>query len=182
MTRFLHLPIATPRAVYCLALLVATLALPGCGARAPEHLETGMWTACPGSPNCVTSLAVPTNSAWVAPFIVSGPPDDAWAAALEIVESMSRTRVVTATDRDIHAVVDSALFRFEDDLQLRLDRTRGLIDVRSASRRGFSDMGVNRRRVEGLRHDLIERGVVSAERTDLDPAPRADEPGAEDPA
>jgi uncharacterized protein (DUF1499 family) len=43
------------------------------------------------------------------------------------------------------------VFRFVDDVELRMDETRGIIHVRSASRLGYSDMGMNRKRVETLR-------------------------------
>ena len=52
--------------------------------------------------------------------------------------------------------------RFTDDLEFLLDRERGVIDVRSASRVGYSDLGANRKRVEALRGVLIERGAVAA--------------------
>jgi uncharacterized protein (DUF1499 family) len=45
----------------------------------------------------------------------------------------------------------SRLFRFVDDVEFRMVSTDGIIHVRSASRVGYSDLGVNRRRVEKLR-------------------------------
>jgi len=51
----------------------------------------------------------------------------------------------------LHAIFVSRLFRFVDDLELRLDEGAGVIQVRSASRVGHSDFGVNRKRVERLR-------------------------------
>jgi uncharacterized protein (DUF1499 family) len=47
------------------------------------------------------------------------------------------------------------------EIQLRPDE--GIAAVRSASRTGYSDMGVNRKRVESLRADLVAAGVVRAE-------------------
>jgi uncharacterized protein (DUF1499 family) len=51
----------------------------------------------------------------------------------------------------LHAVFASRLFRFKDDLELLLDAQTGVIHVRSASRVGGYDFGVNRRRVKRLR-------------------------------
>ena len=141
-------------------LAVASL---GCGARAPDHLGLDAWPACPSSPNCVSSLEPPTSPAWVAPLEISGSLEAAWNAALDVIESWPRTDVRQVTDESMHVVVKSAVFRFEDDLELRLDWEHGQIQVRSASRRGHSDMGVNRRRIEALRRELIGRGVVHAE-------------------
>jgi len=42
-------------------------------------------------------------------------------------------------------------FRFVDDIELRLEEDEGVVQVRSASRVGRSDFGVNRKRVERLR-------------------------------
>jgi len=51
----------------------------------------------------------------------------------------------------LHAEFRSALFGFVDHVELRLDEAANRIDVRSASRTGYYDFGVNRRRVEEIR-------------------------------
>jgi uncharacterized protein (DUF1499 family) len=68
--------------------------------------------------------------------------------------------VVEEATNYLHAQCASALFGFVDDLELHLRASANLIAVRSASRVGHSDMGVNRRRVERLRAALRARGVV----------------------
>jgi uncharacterized protein (DUF1499 family) len=45
----------------------------------------------------------------------------------------------------------SRVFRFVDDVEFRMVSAAGKIHVRSGSRVGYSDLGVNRRRVEKLR-------------------------------
>jgi uncharacterized protein (DUF1499 family) len=60
----------------------------------------------------------------------------------------------------LHAEVKSRVFRFVDDLELLLDPASGVVGIRSASRVGYSDLGVNRRRVETLRQQLIQAGVI----------------------
>jgi uncharacterized protein (DUF1499 family) len=67
---------------------------------------------------------------------------------------------VNETPGYLHAECRSALFGFVDDLELHLRVSEGVIAVRSASRLGYSDLGVNRRRVEILRTSLINRGMV----------------------
>jgi uncharacterized protein (DUF1499 family) len=64
-------------------------------------------------------------------------------------------------DDYLHAECRSALFRFVDDLEIQLRPGEGIAAVRSASRVGYSDLGVNRKRVESLRAELAEAGVVS---------------------
>ena len=88
------------------------------------------------------------------------PPAQGWAAALEAVDALPRTERLRTSSHYLHAISRTRLLRFTDDLELLLDEQRGQIDVRSASRVGYGDLGVNRRRVERLRAILIERGVV----------------------
>jgi uncharacterized protein (DUF1499 family) len=51
----------------------------------------------------------------------------------------------------IHAECTSWLFRFTDDVEFALDDAQKIIQVRSASRVGYSDLGANRKRVETIR-------------------------------
>ncbi len=78
---------------------------------------------------------------------------------LEVVETMPRTRVISSTDIYIHAEVRSKVFRFIDDLELFIQPDRELV-VRSASRIGSGDMGVNLARVEELRRLLVEAEAI----------------------
>jgi uncharacterized protein (DUF1499 family) len=68
--------------------------------------------------------------------------------------------VVEETANYLHAECASALFGFVDDLELHLRESNNIVAIRSASRVGYSDLGVNRRRVEGLREALRARGIV----------------------
>jgi uncharacterized protein (DUF1499 family) len=70
---------------------------------------------------------------------------------------MTRVRIVTATDHYLHAECSSALFGFVDDLECLLDAEAGVIHLRSAARMGYSDLGVNRRRIETLRERVNRR-------------------------
>ena len=114
---------------------------------------------CPSSPNCVSSDAAdPSHQA--PHFAIGLPVNEAWRQVREIVKDMPRTKIVEITDNYLHAECRSAIFRFVDDLELELRPDEGIIAVRSASRAGYSDFGVNRRRVEQLREVLRSRGVV----------------------
>jgi uncharacterized protein (DUF1499 family) len=74
--------------------------------------------------------------------------------------TLPRTRIVNETTGYLHAECQSALFGFIDDLELDLRPAESAIAIRSASRIGYSDFGVNRRRVDTLREALINRGAV----------------------
>ena len=114
---------------------------------------------CPSSPNCVWSGADASDTQHaIAPLAFEGDPEAAWHAARAAVMDLPRTRVVVHEPGYLAAECRSALFRFVDDLELRLDPEKRQIEVRSASRTGYGDMGVNRRRVESLRASLAERG------------------------
>jgi uncharacterized protein (DUF1499 family) len=140
--------------------LLVLMALFSCaGARPPEVGRGGPLAPCPSSPNCVSSDAHDEAHA-IAPFALAAPADDAWAVVQAVVAEQPRTTVLTRQPRYLHAECRSALFGFVDDLELALRPEEGLIAVRSASRLGRSDLGVNRRRVEQLRAQLRARGVV----------------------
>ena len=114
---------------------------------------------CPDSPNCVSSDA-PEGSHHVAPLMIEGSPEKAWSTAIRIVSEWPRTTLVSEGPGLARFECRSALFRFVDDLELQLRADQDLIAVRSASRVGYSDFGVNRKRVESLREALQEAGVV----------------------
>ena len=121
----------------------------------------GKLRACPASPNCVSSDATDPEHR-VEPIRLVGSPEQAFAKAREIVSGWPRTQIVSEAPGYLHAECKSRIMRFIDDLELALRAERAEIAVRSASRVGYSDMGVNRRRVERLRAALVEAGVARA--------------------
>lgn len=132
------------------------------GGKRPDDLGVaagGVLRPCGDSPNCVCSDD-PRDSHHVDAFAIAGSPDAAWSAVREAVEAMPRTRVVTDRGDYLHAECTSALMGYVDDLELHLRAEAGVVAVRSASRVGYGDMGVNRKRVESLRGELARRGVV----------------------
>lgn len=114
---------------------------------------------CPNKPNCVSSDA-PDRAHRVEPFELTAAPEQAWKAARAAVAALPRTTITAESDTALHAECRSLLLGFVDDLDLRLRRAEGVIAVRSASRVGYGDLGVNRKRVEHLRGTLRKRGVA----------------------
>jgi uncharacterized protein (DUF1499 family) len=104
---------------------------------------------CPARPNCVSSEATDPEHR-VEPIHYNGSAEEALLRLRGILSGESRTRVVESEERYLHAEVRSLVFRFVDDLEFLL-QPDGLIQVRSAARSGYSDLGVNRRRVERIR-------------------------------
>jgi uncharacterized protein (DUF1499 family) len=119
-----------------------------------QTIETGTTndrlSPCPKSPNCVTSLSE-DESHYVAPLAYETTLEEAREKLISIINSMKRSEIVTAEMRYIHATFTSALFRFVDDVEFSFDDQKKVIDVKSASRTGYSDLGVNRKRVEEIR-------------------------------
>lgn len=106
---------------------------------------------CPDSPNCVSSNA--TNASQkIAPFSYAGHPKGAALEALrKAIAATPRTSIESDDGTTIHATARSFLFGFIDDLHFTMEDEQQIVQVRSASRKGYWDLGVNRRRVEAIR-------------------------------
>src|SRR5262245_46267656 len=105
---------------------------------------------CPSKPNCVSSLARDAAHQ-IAPIAFRGDPAQAMRRLRAVIEAMPRTHIVSASDSALRAEFTSRLFRFVDDVDCVVDSAAGVIQIRSASRVGYSDLGVNRTRVEAIR-------------------------------
>lgn len=114
---------------------------------------------CPNSPNCVSSQATDADH-YIAPFKITGNPAEVWEAFKLTLAGQNRTVITGSTDHFLHAEATSLLFRFVDDIDAILDTEAKQIHIRSASRVGYSDLGVNRKRVEALRLQLQQSGVI----------------------
>ena len=113
------------------------------------QLVNGKLRPCPGTPNCVSSES--DNPIFnIAPIAFSGSPDQAWAT-LKLVVSDQGGAVQDEGKEYLWSTFTVPVFGFIDDVEFRLSTAEGVIHVRSASRLGISDLGVNRGRVEQLR-------------------------------
>lgn len=121
-------------------------------------IKAGRLAPCPTRPNCVCSDASDSLHG-ISALKLTTPPDRAWEAARSAVLSLPRTKIVSESDGYLHAECRSAVLGFVDDLELHLQPQSDSIAVRSASRLGYSDFGVNRKRVESLRAALAAEGV-----------------------
>ena len=143
------------------ALGLASLVFIAAGGAGPDSATAGqsLLAPCPGKPNCVCSDD-PDQGHRVPPYRLAAPPEDAWRSLGKVIAEFPRTEVVSVTETDLHAQVKSRLFGFVDDVVFQLRPTQNVIAVRSASRTGYSDLGVNRRRIEEIRQKLKELKVV----------------------
>ena len=135
-----------------LAAAIGALAL-GCSSGGPaptaSRLIEQRLAPCPETPNCVSSQADKASQR-VEALRYSGDAAAAQERLLTALKGMERVRIRHADANYIHAEFRSALFSFVDDVTLHF-ATPGTIQVRSASRVGYSDFGVNRQRVEAIR-------------------------------
>ncbi|MEE9913146.1 MAG: DUF1499 domain-containing protein [Deltaproteobacteria bacterium] len=118
--------------------------------RLPPGGGNGSLKPCPKTPNCVSSQADDPEHA-IAPLTYSDSRAEAKARLLKVLTEMKRTTIVADQDDYIHAEARSLIFRFVDDVEFAFSASGKVIHVRSASRVGSSDLGVNRKRVEEIR-------------------------------
>ena len=114
-------------------------------------IVNGQLTQCPDKPNCVCSEFPDDASHSIAPIqIPEGEEGNALSLIKEVLGEMGG-KIQNETDSYLAATFTSSFFRFIDDVEIRLDAESSLIHLRSASRAGNSDMGVNGIRVEEIR-------------------------------
>lgn len=112
----------------------------------------------PSSPNAVSSQAEGGYHA-IAPLEYRGSRESAFAALLGVVRATPRAQVVSQTADYLYVEYTSALMGYVDDVEFWFAPDRKVIHVRSASRLGHSDLGVNRKRVEDIRARLAAAGA-----------------------
>lgn len=109
---------------------------------------------CPSSPNCVSTLAQDKRHA-IAPFRYRKSRGDAKEALKEVIRALPRATLIKEDESYLCYEFTSLLLRFVDDVEFLFDDETKTIHFRSASRTGYGDFGVNRRRMEDVR-SLVE--------------------------
>jgi len=128
--------------------------LAACAGERPNNLgaKDGSLAACPASPNCVSSQADDERHR-ITPLVLSGDPDAAFARLKLVLGQRSDTTIREELPGYLRVELRTLLF--VDDGEFMLDRSRQVIQVRSASRLGYSDLGKNRSRMEEIRGQFI---------------------------
>ena len=123
----------------------------------PDNLGvySGRLAPCPSSPNCVSSYSQDAQHG-IAALSYDSEPEMAIANLKQIIESMPRTNIVKEEENYLYAEFTSKIMGYVDDVEFYVDEDANAIQVRSASRLGESDLGVNRERVETIREKLNE--------------------------
>lgn len=141
-------------------LIVATVGIAGValltqlavGMASPAANPFVRMAPCPDSPNCVSSLAAPTDSVHFSePLTYTGDMAAAKTRLLAVLSARPRTTLVEDDGAYLRAEARSLIFRFVDDVEFQFDEANQTIHFRSAARLGYGDMGVNRKRMEEIR-------------------------------
>jgi uncharacterized protein (DUF1499 family) len=127
--------------------------------RRPDNLgvKEGRLAPIPASPNAVSSQTADSPHR-IDPLRYQTTQDRAMRTLAEIVRTTPRTRIVQQTSDYLYAEYTSALMGFVDDVEFYFPPDARQIEVRSASRLGHSDFGVNRKRIESIRAKLAASG------------------------
>lgn len=116
-------------------------------------VKAGKLTPCPNTPNCVSSQSSDAEHS-IQPL-----PYAQIADVKRVVNNMERTTIIEETENYLYAEFKSQLMGFVDDVEFHKDDVNQVIHVRSASRLGKSDLGVNRKRIEEVRQQL--QGLIN---------------------
>jgi len=139
---------------WLLGFFLAVCLFGGCGGSRPSNLgvKDNRLSPCPSSPNCVSSQSDQEKHR-IDPIRFSSPPAGAMDRLKKVVRGMERTTVVSETSNYLHVEFRTFL-GFVDDAEFCLDENQKVIHLRSASRVGYWDLGVNRRRMESVRREF----------------------------
>ncbi|MCG8344261.1 MAG: DUF1499 domain-containing protein, partial [Chlorobiales bacterium] len=117
-------------------------------------LENGKLRPCPGTPNCVCSENSDSPGRVEPVAYGKMEHEKAWTLLKKVVDEMGGA-VQDEAENYLWTTFSVPLFGFVDDVEFRLEKTGNVIHVRSASRLGFSDLGVNRNRVDDIRRRFV---------------------------
>jgi uncharacterized protein (DUF1499 family) len=121
----------------------------------PIGIIDGKLHPCPKSPNCVSSQSTDDRHK-IEPLRYETTLEEAKEKIKNIIKSLKRTKIITESENYLHFEFRTATFKFVDDVEFYFDDTEKIINFRSASRVGWSDMGVNRKRMEKVRKLYLE--------------------------
>jgi uncharacterized protein (DUF1499 family) len=105
---------------------------------------------CPASPNCVFTQATDERHA-ITPVRYRKSRAEAKEALKEVVRTLPRTKLVEEDESYLHYEFTTLIMRFVDDVEFLFDDEAKMMHFRSASRTGYGDLGVNRKRMEEIR-------------------------------
>lgn len=116
-------------------------------------LVNGKLHHCPKSPNCVCCCHDGTGHYLTSSLFFR----ENFGQDQEFLSTHYNAEVVQRTPDYMHVVVTTPTMHFKDDLEFSVNKEKGVVLVRSASRVGYGDGGVNRARIEAIRTYLEKK-------------------------
>ena len=138
------------------SIFILIIITTGCSQKMDNEISKKFNFKCPDTPNCVSSFAK-DQSHKIEPLKFEESSKEEIEKIEKIIKNMKRSEIVLKTDKKIHAVFRSFLFRFKDDVYFEADEEKKIINIKSAARVEYSDFGVNRKRLEKIRDILNEK-------------------------
>ena len=136
--------------ITCTAIIAAALLLCACTSPPTQPTAAENLAPCGSFPNCASSVN-DSASSYVKPLPST---QKQWLELKQWIGNQARWVLMIDDANFLHVVVSTPTLGFKDDLQLLFINQQQLIHVRSSSRLGIGDMGVNAKRVEALRQQL----------------------------
>jgi uncharacterized protein (DUF1499 family) len=138
---------------FAIAVIVLAAALFGffkTRALRSEDFKIQRFGPCPDKPNCVSSDLPEADPRHFAALPFTKSPTEAKKSLRERVESLDRVKLTEDSGNYLRYEFRSTIFGFIDDVEFEFNETTKQVRVRSASRIGHSDFGVNRKRLEKI--------------------------------
>ncbi len=142
-------------------LTVLTLTfITACSGTRPNQLgvNSGKLQGCPNSPNCVSSFANDEKHK-IEPYSFNISTETILTRLKEILKKDGKAKIITEETNYIYAEFTSSVFQFVDDVEFLIDPKESKLYFRSASRVGYSDLGVNRDRIESILKSLKNQTI-----------------------
>lgn len=147
----------TVSSVVALSLIALVIIVFKIRAEGSQDMKIARFAPVPNTPNCVSSEAVGSDPHFIEPLKFTREQTEAKAELMKIIDTLPRTHLVSDDQDYLHYEFRTAFFKFVDDVEFRFDTATKTIRVRSASRVGRSDLGVNRKRIEEIRKLTLGR-------------------------
>jgi uncharacterized protein (DUF1499 family) len=112
-------------------------------------VRNGELSALSKKPNCVSSQSE-NASKKVHALAYSKAANEQMEKVVNVISGMSGAEIMQKSDNYLYAVFTTKIMRFKDDVEIYLDEESKRLHFRSASRLGYSDLGVNRKRYDAF--------------------------------
>lgn len=117
--------------------------------RVPSYVgvQNGQFAPLPASPNAVSSQTTDATR-YVEPLPVLGSLEQTKAAIEQTLKQIGDNEILSSKGEYMHILFSTPTMHYHDDVELLIQQDKGVIQYRSQSRTGYSDMGANRARYD----------------------------------